>query len=221
MSGLATTLYPKPVVTVEAEPWMWDGPLTPGEIAQMSSAVERRQREFRAGRNAARAAMVSLGYGATELLSGPDRAPVWPSGLAGSISHTSARCIVALCPKGEIASVGIDIEEVARVRPEFTRYVVRPGEPVHTGFVDPQAARAAQFSAKEAVYKALYPMTQTFMGFHDVFLLSLGPVSFRARIDVGSLAGIELDGILELVDGLVCAGVTISSSLTERAAGGL
>src|SRR5690606_967724 len=52
--------------------------LWPVEHAAISHAVPRRQREFAAGRTAARAAMSQLGWPPSAVPSAPDRSPIWP-----------------------------------------------------------------------------------------------------------------------------------------------
>ena len=69
-------------------------PLWPGEA--LPGAIPRRQTEFSAGRAAARAAMTSLGFAAAAIPAAPDRAPVWPPGITGSISHSATACLAIL-----------------------------------------------------------------------------------------------------------------------------
>ncbi|MEO9111197.1 MAG: hypothetical protein ABI387_00960, partial [Lacunisphaera sp.] len=84
--------------------------LPPIPLAGVERAVEKRQREFAAGRLAAKVALekldavageVALAPGATITATaipiGADRSPTWPPGIAGSITHTAevAACVVA------------------------------------------------------------------------------------------------------------------------------
>lgn len=84
----------------------------PEEAACLSpNAVQKRRREFAAGRAAARQAMRHLGAGPQPVLAGADRAPVWPEGLTGSISHTRSCAMAVLAPAKAVQGLGIDLEE--------------------------------------------------------------------------------------------------------------
>jgi enterobactin synthetase component D len=147
-------------------------------------AVPARQREFVAGRRCAAAAIARLGmkadakvglHGDNQDPVGPNRgsadavgigengAPVWPAGVVGSIAHTDRLVCAAAASTARARGIGIDIEPVisrkraARVeqriatRQEITHLMARTG-------LDRAAALTLAFSAKEAVYKCLYPL---------------------------------------------------------------
>ncbi|WP_352542194.1 hypothetical protein [Mesorhizobium sp. M0018] len=63
----------------------------------LCTALPLRGAEFLAGRAMADAALQALGQLTTEIPIGPDRAPVWPKGSVGSITH--ARGIAPVSPK--------------------------------------------------------------------------------------------------------------------------
>src|SRR3979409_1002599 len=52
-------------------------------------ATQKRQREFLAGRWCAEEALQCLGAGSTHVAMAKDRAPIWPDGVVGSITHTA------------------------------------------------------------------------------------------------------------------------------------
>jgi 4'-phosphopantetheinyl transferase EntD len=122
------------------------------------SAV-RRQRTFSSGRHCVRLAQRFLGLGEHAILA-ENRAPVWPDGV-GSISHTDEYAVATL-GRGS-TSVGVDIEEVGRVHEDMWRVVFTEAE---RSTLDPELAAVA-FSAKEAGYKAIYPIGRKFIGFHE------------------------------------------------------
>ena len=70
--------------------------LFPDEQAAVSRAVEKRRAEFAAGRSLARIALTEIGH-APCAIAQADRAPVWPLGIVGSITHSNdyvAVCVV-------------------------------------------------------------------------------------------------------------------------------
>ena len=80
------------------------------ELACLSpSAVNKRQREFAAGRAAAHTAMANLGVPPQAILNGDDRAPIWPEGLTGSITHTRGCAIAIVARNSDVRALGIDV----------------------------------------------------------------------------------------------------------------
>ena len=149
-------------------------PLFPEEAAVVARAVARRQAEFAAGRQAAREALSSLcGYGGP-VPSGSDRAPVWPPGVVGSISHDDGLAVAAVARSSELLSLGIDIDTIARFKPDLERLVCTPGEIslwLHgRSASERQRQLALVFCIKEAVYKAQYPLTKGWLDFVDLAL---------------------------------------------------
>lgn len=145
--------------------------LWPDERAAMASAIPRRQREFAAGRAAARAAMRRLGWPECAIPPRQDRSPAWPDGWVGSISHSASVCLAVGAWRQRWASIGIDIEEDQRVGPELWPLVCRPRELRSLEALDAPAQKhrvTRLFSAKEAFYKWQYPQTRRMLDFQDV-----------------------------------------------------
>ena len=142
--------------------------LTEAERGAVIKASAKRQREFATGRALAREGLRELGIEGFDLVNGPDRAPIWPEGVAGSISHCDTRAFVALGRRHEIGTVGIDVEHRAALKRELWRMTMLAEE---IAWLDarPEAERGrlalALFSVKEALYKAQYPRSEQFMGF--------------------------------------------------------
>ena len=73
----------------------------------------------------------------------------------------------------DVAGVGLDVEQDEELRPELERMICTPPE---RAWLDSQpSARRGQlgklfFSAKEAFYKAQYPLTRAYLDFRDVDL---------------------------------------------------
>lgn len=168
-------LLPPCVAVVEADaPWMWEQGLLPEEAASLGArAVEKRRREFTAGRNCARGALAALDLPVVPLLPGGNREPLWPEGVVGSITHCARYCAAVAARREEIASLGIDAElhealvpgVEAMVCTEAERRWIESapmGDEVHWATVI--------FSAKESIYKAWYPLMHRWLDFHDAEL---------------------------------------------------
>ena len=165
------TLFPSEVGTLAATPEMWNGTLLPEEEACLSPrAVEKRRREFTAGRVCARAALARFGIRDFPLRSGPDRAPIWPPGMVGSLSHCRDYCGVAVARLGTVAGVGLDVEADQALDESIVRRVCTLTERARFAGLPGAAARWAivVFCAKESVYKCHHPLAGTFLDFDDV-----------------------------------------------------
>lgn len=108
-------------------------PLTARERASLGEVTPDRLREFESGRAYAKRALAALGVAETDLPIGPNRAPVWPAGVTGSISHV--RCgregiyaAAAAARTGVALAVGIDIEAEDRLEPDLWPYVLTQRE---------------------------------------------------------------------------------------------
>jgi 4'-phosphopantetheinyl transferase EntD len=160
--------------------------LHPAERSLVERAIPKRRREFAVGRQLARKLLGELGFEPQPLLRGSDRAPRWPAGVVGAISHDARECVAAVARIGRIRGVGLDVEPREELEPRLWRAICTEGECERalTGS-DPLPAglRArAIFSAKESLYKCLHPTFGWPVGFHDVEVaLDWETRSFRAR----------------------------------------
>ena len=178
-------LLPEFVVVEVAGDDDWTGVLLPGESAHLSPrAVEGRLREFTAGRVCARRALQHVGIHGEPVLSAPNRAPIWPTGAVGSITHTKDYCAVAVGPVDRLQAVGIDAERRTVLPANIVPSICLPEE------IDWCARRpdepwwpAVHFSAKETVYKMWSPIMGTWLDFHDARLsLDVAAGTFEATI---------------------------------------
>ena len=169
-------------------------PLLPGEI--LERAVPKRQCEFSAGRAAARLAM---GLPDQPLPMRPDRTPLWPDGICGSISHSNSACLAVAAPLTLLRGLGLDLEPALPLDRDLWQTVLTPTEQ-HFLACLPEADRGLTakliFSAKEAAYKAQYPISERLFGF-DGFEISITEQTFIARFTTavpGFAAMAELPG---------------------------
>lgn len=136
--------------------------LFPEEAASVARAADSRRREFTTARHCARQALSALGLPPVPVLSGPFGAPCWPAGVVGSITHCAGYRSCALARSRDIASLGIDAEPDAPVPPDAQEVIALPSEADQLwqlGAARPRVNWARLlFSAKEAVYKAWFPL---------------------------------------------------------------
>lgn len=144
------------------------------ERAAIAQAIPRRQREFAAGRAAARQAMKLLGWPACPVPANPDRSPCWPAGLTGSLSHSSTVCVVVLGRNELCHSIGIDIETDGGIEPLLWDTICSRSELAWLSSL-PEHERSLQvsriFTAKEALYKSRPPKEQTQLEFQSATTL--------------------------------------------------
>jgi 4'-phosphopantetheinyl transferase EntD len=172
----ARALLPPGVAVAAADPGILH-PLWPGE--SLPGAVPRRLAEFSAGRAAARQALEGLGLPGHAIPQGPDRAPIWPAGLTGSITHSTTACLAA-ARRGP-GGLGLDLEPDQDLLPDLWDEVLSRDERRWAEMQD-QPGRAARlvFSAKEAAFKAQYPLTRQVFGF-DMLAVVIAGGAFAAR----------------------------------------
>jgi 4'-phosphopantetheinyl transferase EntD len=149
--------------------------LFPAEAALVARAVASRRAEFATARGCARRALTALGEPPAPLLPGPRGAPLWPEGTVGSITHCPGYRGAAVARHGTAASVGIDAEPDAPLPRGMLDVIAGPAER------DALAALTRElpslpwgrllFSAKEAVYKAWFPLTGRPVDFADAEVL--------------------------------------------------
>jgi 4'-phosphopantetheinyl transferase EntD len=180
--------------------------LLPEEAPAVAGAVTGRVAEFAAGRAAARRALAALGHPPVAIPAGPGRAPVWPAGLAGSIAHVGG---VAVAAVREGRPLGLDLEEDADLEPALWPLICCAGDLAALPEADRGRAVRQVFAAKEAVYKAQYPLTGRLIGFEAVAVRLEGPGFVGLfRQQVGGLPrGHEMRGRIARVHGLILAGV--------------
>jgi 4'-phosphopantetheinyl transferase EntD len=142
-----------------------------------------REREFRIGRALAREALARLGVIDHPLLPAETREALWPSGIVGSITHCDGACAVAVAATARFTGLGIDLERVERIDDRIADTVCTPDERRELDAMTPSMRLrhlGLLFSAKESVFKALFPSTRQFLEFHDV-ALSIADGRFSAR----------------------------------------
>lgn len=142
--------------------------LFPEELAAVERAIEHRKREHAIGRSCARRALGQLGFAPVPILSGPKREPLWPAGVVGSITHCEGYSAAAVAKDSELLAVGIDAELHAPLPEGVFQRIARPEEREQLAAASPGTHwDRLLFSAKEATYKAYYPLAQAWLGFEQ------------------------------------------------------
>ncbi len=149
--------------------------LQPGEGAALSpSAVPKRRMDFALGRRAAHAALAGAGcLRAWEpILQGPSGEPCWPLGWTGAISHSGGVAVAAVGDTEHWAGIGIDLESRQRLPSMAIQRRICAGEESRWIEASPHPPQRLLelFSAKEAIYKAMFVATGESLGFADAEL---------------------------------------------------
>jgi len=213
-------LVPETVFVASSRVDELDAELFAEEEPVVRQAVEKRRLEFTTGRACARRALEGLGLPRVAIPSGERGEPVWPDGVVGSITHCAGYRASAVARAEDVLVVGIDAE---------VHDPLPPGVWEQVAFGRERSLAAAGvhldrvlFSAKEAVYKAWFPLTGRWLGFEDADLaLDVAGGTFRARLLVPGpvVDGVEIRefGGRWCVDGgLVAAAVTVLPAGVSR-----
>jgi 4'-phosphopantetheinyl transferase EntD len=164
-------LFGPGVLCSEAVPVLADAAIYPEEYAHVNAAVPKRRAEFATARILARRLLAQLGVPSMPLVPSADRAPRWPAGIVGTISHTDAYCAVAVARDDVVRAIGLDVETLRPIERDLSASIMNPHERAWVE-AQPEAVRndlvLLFFSAKEAYYKCQYGITRSFLEFLDV-----------------------------------------------------
>lgn len=171
MSTLISALVPETVAGAE----LYDDPpgLAPlaAEEPLIARSVAKRRNEFVTVRHCARLALADLGVAPVPILKGEKGEPRWPAGIVGSITHTEGYRGAAVARSATVRSIGIEAEP----------HDVLPDGVLGAISLDAERDELAAlpsglhwdrilFCAKEATYKAWYPLTHRWLGFEDAHI---------------------------------------------------
>jgi 4'-phosphopantetheinyl transferase EntD len=150
--------------------------LTEQELSCVSHCASERIQQFTAGRLCARRALESLGIIGFSLLPARDRQPLWPTGVTGSITHTTGYAAAVVGRQGVLRSLGIDSEVMVDVHAALWPGITAPSELERLRALPESLARvqaAVLFAAKEAFYKSQFPLTGERVLFAEVVIESV------------------------------------------------
>ena len=144
-------------------------PLHAGELDLLSpKAKEFRRQTLQAGRDAVRKALNSIGIKFDgPILRGLRGEPLFPEQVVGSLSHSGGWSVAAVTRDSNVMGLGIDIQIL--VPGDRSNLGQRIASAVELQWLVNSSQKFLQlFSMKEAVYKALAPSLQRFIGFREV-----------------------------------------------------
>ena len=182
--------------------------------------VAKRQAEYLAGRLCAREALRRVTGQPGVPAVGADRAPQWPLGVVGSITHGDNWAAALVAQREQWRALGLDVERLlpAERAQRLQGEILTPTEVQRLQNLDDET-RAGRisltFSLKESLFKALYPLTLTRFYFHDAELLEIDHDSARLRLLIDLhpdwRTGTELDGQFARFDNKVLSLVAVAA----------
>jgi enterobactin synthetase component D len=176
--------------------------------ASLQRSVAKRQAEYLAGRVCARAALQRLDGRDYVPSSHEDRAPIWPAGICGSITHGKGWAAAVVASEGTCRGLGLDQEALldderaARLMGE----ILTPAECERLDPGQMGLTVTLTFSLKESLFKALYPLTRQRFYFEHAEVLAWsddGLARLRLLTDLSAQwpQDTEVDGQFCLQDG--------------------
>ncbi|MFY9489522.1 MAG: 4'-phosphopantetheinyl transferase [Mycobacterium sp.] len=192
----------------------------PDEEPLIARSVPKRRNEFVTVRHCARVAMEQLGVPPSPILKGEKGEPQWPRGVVGSLTHCEGYR-AAVVGRSEVArSVGIDAEPHGVLPDRVLEAISLPDERREIAAL-PGGLHWDRilFCAKEATYKAWFPLTQRWLGFEDAHISfevdsdgSAGSFVSRILIDPAARSGpplTELSGRWTVAGGLALTAIVL------------
>jgi 4'-phosphopantetheinyl transferase EntD len=189
-SPTVAALFGSSIVAREYRGIPHPGALEYEELVLVRNATEKRRRQFIAGRLSAKAAIRALGIEPRPVLWDAARAPLWPAGVVGSITHCEGFCGAVVAPRSTYAGIGIDAECRGHVDRQLWPQIMTAAELRQLERLSDQQAREMGtiiFSAKEAFYKCQYQVTAQWLDFQDVEIF-IADDGFRVRLTKQVLA---------------------------------
>ncbi|WP_230293344.1 4'-phosphopantetheinyl transferase [Croceicoccus sp. Ery5] len=205
-------LLPVPVAAMRCTIPLAGASLWPSEEAAIAQAVAKRRDEFTAGRACARHCLIELGLEPAPIPVGEMGMPLWPDGVTGSITHSDGIAMAVALRDGAVRSLGIDIEPASSVTDAMHAIVLTPAERDALPPQDRAIAATALFAAKEAFYKAQFPISRRFVDYREVGVeLAEGRFSVQVQSDIPSIgaAGQRFDGRWCMLDGHVLTAIAL------------
>ncbi|MCX2711430.1 4'-phosphopantetheinyl transferase family protein [Mycolicibacterium sp. J2] len=218
--ALLRALVPEVVVsaeTYEDPPGL--APL-PEEEPLVARSVAKRRNEFVTVRYCARQALEELGVPPVPILKGDKGEPCWPDGVVGSLTHCEGFRGAVVGRSADVRSLGIDAEPHDVLPKGVLDAISLPAERVQlSGLPDGLHWDRILFCAKEATYKAWFPLTHRWLGFEDAHITftldssgAAGTFESRILIDPAAESGpplTTLAGRWSVADGITLTAITL------------
>jgi len=217
---LLSTVVPPVIASAELYADPSDLTPLPEEEPLIARSVAKRRNEFVTVRYCARQALGDLGLPPVPILKGDKGEPCWPEGVVGSLTHCEGFRGAVVGRVADVRSVGIDAEPHAVLPKGVLDAISLPAERAELGAL-PGAAHWDRilFCAKEATYKAWFPLTHRWLGFEDAHITftvdgsgSAGGFESRILVDPQAESGpplTSLSGRWSVDDGLVLTAIVL------------
>ena len=192
----------------------------PDEEPLVARSVAKRRNEFVTVRHCARKALGELGLPPVPILKGDKGEPCWPDGVVGSLTHCEGFRGAVVGRRSEVRSVGIDAEPHDVLPKGVLAAISLPVERAElAGLPDGLHWDRILFCAKEATYKAWFPLTHRWLGFEDAHVTftvdgsgAAGTFSSEILIDPAAESGpplTALAGRWSVRDGLALTAIVM------------
>jgi len=174
----------------------------PGEEPLIARSVAKRRNEFITVRHCARLALGELGLPPVPILKGDKGEPCWPDGVVGSLTHCAGYRGAVVGRGAAVRSVGVDAEPHDVLPHGVLDAISLPEERSELAAL-PAGVHWDRilFCAKEATYKAWFPLTKRWLGFEDAHI--------TFGVD-GSGSGGTFESVI-LIDGATLSGPPLTS----------
>ncbi|MGU3500342.1 4'-phosphopantetheinyl transferase PptT [Mycobacterium sp. C31M] len=192
----------------------------PEEEPLVARSVAKRRNEFVTVRHCARIALGEIGVDPVPILKGDKGEPCWPAGVVGSLTHCDGFRGAVVGRAGEVRSVGIDAEPHDVLPRGVLDAISLPAERLDLAAL-PAGLHWDRilFCAKEATYKAWFPLTHRWLGFEDAHISftvdgSGSTGNFRSRILIDPAAEhgpplTSLSGRWSVAEGIALTAITL------------
>lgn len=140
--------------------------LLPDEAAHFPHALPAVLNRSGAARALARRLLADAGLTAAPIGRQPNGAPIWPPGVCGSLAHDDHAAVAVVASSNRYLSLGIDIEPDTPLPPEIVPLVATPAE--RARYAPAVIESRILFVAKEAAFKASWPLDGAFLDFADI-----------------------------------------------------
>lgn len=141
-----------------------DAHLLPEEARSIPARQPAMRRASGAARWIAHRLLADIGIANVAIARAPSGAPIWPAGIMGSLAHDDDMAVAAVARIADISSLGIDVEPALPLPDDILALVATAADRMD----DQPLAGRILFAAKEAVYKAVYPLDRQVLGYEDI-----------------------------------------------------
>lgn len=188
--------------------------LHPLERALVAHALDVRKAEFGDARWCAHQALKELGRDTgAPILRGERGMPLWPASVSGSLTHTDGFRAAVVAPRLIVRSMGLDAEPAEPLPDGVLGSIARDSELPQLDRLREHGLTCADrllFCAKEATYKAWFPLTHRWLGFEQAEIDLREDGSFVSYLLVRPTPMPFIAGRWKVADGYVVAATAVA-----------